>query len=63
VEDPCIESPANKLSKLSFMIKSVKEIMSPFMIRNIYFSKFQSLLWFRILFWGGIMKKIKKKYF
>jgi hypothetical protein len=27
----------NKLSKVSFMIKSLKEIMSPHMIHNIYF--------------------------
>jgi len=30
--------------------KSLKEIISPFMIYNIYFSKLQSLLQFRILF-------------
>jgi hypothetical protein len=32
-----VQSPANKLSKLSFMIKSLKEIMSPFMICNTVF--------------------------
>jgi len=36
------------------MIKSHKEILSPNMIRNIYFTKFQSLLQFGILFWGGM---------
>jgi hypothetical protein len=35
------------------MIKSLKEILSPNMIQNIYFTKFQSLLQFGILFWGG----------
>ena len=47
-----IQSLASKLSKVSFMIKSLKEILSPNMIHNIYFTKFQSLLWFDILFWG-----------
>jgi hypothetical protein len=36
------------------MIKSSKEILSPCMIRNIYFTKFQTLLRSGILFWGGI---------
>ena len=35
------------------MIKSLKGILSPYMIRNIYFTKFQALLRFGILFWGG----------
>jgi hypothetical protein len=49
-----IQSLESKLSKVSFMIKSLKEILSPNMIRNIYFTKFQSLLHFGILFWGGL---------
>ena len=48
-----IQILANKLSKVSFMIKSLKGILSPYMIRNIYFTKFQALLRFGILFWGG----------
>ena len=47
-----VQSLASKLSKVSFMTKSLKEILSPNMIRNIYFTKFQSLLQFGILFWG-----------
>ena len=39
-----IQSLANSLCKVAFMIKSLKNIMSPYMIRNIYFSKLQSLL-------------------
>ena len=35
---------ANKLSKVLFMIKSLKGILSPYMIQNIYFTKFQALL-------------------
>jgi hypothetical protein len=34
------------------MIKSLKEVLSPNLIRNIYFTKFHSLLRFGILFWG-----------
>ena len=51
-----VQSLASKLSKVSFMIKSLKEIFIPNMIQNIYFIKFQSFLWFGILFgwgWGG----------
>jgi len=39
-----IQVLANNLSKVSFMIKSSKEILNPYMIRNIYFTKFQALL-------------------
>ena len=49
-----VQSLANKLSKVSFMIKSSKGILSPYMIRNVYFTKFQALLRFGILFWGGV---------
>jgi len=48
-----VQSLASKLNKVFFMIKSLKEVLSPNMIRNIYFTKFQSLLRFGILFWGG----------
>jgi len=48
-----VQSLANKLSKVSFMIKSSKGILSPYMIRNVYFTKFQALLWFGTLFWWG----------
>jgi len=40
-------------SKVSFMIKTLKEFLSPYMIRHIYFTKFQAILRFGILFWGG----------
>jgi len=47
-----VQSLANKLSNVSFMIKPLKGVLSPNMIRNIYFTKFQSLLWVDILFFG-----------
>jgi hypothetical protein len=49
-----IQSLAKKQCKVAFMIKSLKKIMSPHMTCNIYFSKFQSLLRFGILFCGGL---------
>jgi len=41
-----------KLCKVVFMIKSLKEVWSLNLIQNIYFTKFHSILWFGILFWG-----------
>jgi hypothetical protein len=49
---PHIQLQAGKLCKVAFMIKSLKEVLSPNLIRNIYFTKFHSLLWLGILFWG-----------
>ena len=49
-----VQTLASKLSKASFKINSLKEILNPNMIRNIYFTLFQSLLRFGILFSGGV---------
>jgi len=49
-----LQSLAHKLSKVSFMIKTLKETLSPCMIRHIYFTKFQAILRSGILLWGGI---------
>jgi hypothetical protein len=43
---------ADKLCKVAFVINSLKEVLSPNLIRNIYFTKFHSLFRFGILFWG-----------
>ena len=52
-----IQLLAGKLCKVAFMIKSVKEVLSLNLIRNVYFTKFHSLLRFGMLllffFWGG----------
>ena len=48
-----IQLLAGKLSKVASMIKSLKEVLSPNLIRNIYFTKFHSFLQFGILFCGG----------
>jgi hypothetical protein len=46
-----IKSLTSKLSEVSFMIKFLKEVLSPNVIRNIYFTKFQSLLW--LVYYSG----------
>ena len=48
-----IQSSENKLSKASFMIKFSEGILSIYMIQNIYFTKFQALLRFGLLFFLG----------
>jgi hypothetical protein len=49
-----LQTLAHTLSKIAFMIKSLNEILSPHMMRHIYFTKFQATLRSGILFWGGI---------
>jgi len=49
-----VQSLANKLRKVSFMIKSSKGILSPYVIQSVYFTKSQALLWCGILSWVGI---------
>ena len=43
---------AGELCKVAFMIKSLKEVLSPNLIRNIYYTNFHSVLRFGILFGG-----------
>jgi hypothetical protein len=49
-----IQSLSSKLSKTVFMIKSLRGVLSPNILRCIYFGKFQSLLRYGIIFWGGV---------
>ena len=58
-----IQSLASKLSKVSFTIKSLRETLSPNLIRNIYFAKFQSLLCSGIQFGGGIGGELNARLF
>jgi hypothetical protein len=51
-----LQTLAHKLNNVSFMITSLKETLSPNMIRHIYFTKFQAILRSGILFWGGISR-------
>ena len=48
-----VHSLSLQLSKVPYLIKSFKEIMSSCMIRNIYHSKFQSLLRYGTIFGEG----------
>jgi hypothetical protein len=58
-----VQSLASKLRKVSFMIKSPKEILSTNMIQNIYFTKFQSLLRVGTLFWGELGGELNTRIF
>jgi hypothetical protein len=49
-------SLCSSLSKLSYNIKSLKAVLSPYMPRNIYFAHFQLYLRYGIIFWEGIVK-------
>jgi hypothetical protein len=48
-----IKSLSPKLSKVCYVIKSLKEVMSPCMIRSIYYAHFHALLRYGIIFCGG----------
>jgi hypothetical protein len=48
-----IQSLCSKLSKTSYMIKTLRGVLSPNILRSIYFGKFQSLLRYKIIFCGG----------
>jgi hypothetical protein len=42
-----------KLCKVVYMVKILKETMSPYMMINIYFSNFESCFRYGIILWGG----------
>jgi hypothetical protein len=50
---------SQKLSKVYYIIESLKKVMGPHIIRSIYRANFQSLLRYGIIFWGGGNKSIK----
>ena len=54
---------ASKLCKVLYMIKSLRETLSTYMTRNLYFTKFQSILRFGILLWRGVGGKLNRKIF
>ena len=41
------------LSEVVYMIVSLQDIVSTYIFRNIYVTKFQSVLRYSIIFWGG----------
>jgi hypothetical protein len=48
-----IQSLCLKLNKACYIIKSLKDIASLYTLRNKYFAKFQSLVSYGLIFWGG----------
>jgi hypothetical protein len=56
-----------KLGKTIYLIKSLRGSVSQTVLRNVYLAKFQSVLKYGIIFWGGVQKdsetlfKLQKK--
>jgi hypothetical protein len=56
-----------KLNKALYLIKSLRDSVSLPILRNVYFTEFESILKYGIIFWGGGPKdadtvfKIQKK--
>ncbi|PNF17023.1 hypothetical protein B7P43_G02754 [Cryptotermes secundus] len=56
-----------KLSKTLYLIKSLRDSVSQSVLRNVYLAKFESVLKYGIIFWGGVKKdsetlfKLQKK--
>jgi hypothetical protein len=48
-----------KLSKISYLIKSLRDIVSQTVLINVYYAKFESVLKCGIIFWGGVQKDFK----
>jgi hypothetical protein len=48
-----IQALCLKLNKVCYIIKSLKDVASFYILRNIYFAKFQSLVSYGLIFWGG----------
>ena len=58
----------SKINKVSYMISSLTGDLDLFMLRNIYFTKFQYLIRYGIILWGGEREsvkvlKIRKRFF
>jgi hypothetical protein len=62
-----IQYVSQKLSKNIYLIKSLRDSVSQTVLRNVYFAKFESVLKYGIIFWGGMQKdsetlfKLQKK--
>jgi hypothetical protein len=48
-----------KLSKIIYLKKSLRDTMSQTVLINVYYAKFESVLKYGIIFWGGIQKDFK----
>jgi hypothetical protein len=51
--DAHTKSLSSKLSKICYMIRSLKGVTSSHIIRNIYFAYFHAHLRYGVIFWGG----------
>jgi hypothetical protein len=49
-----IKALCANLSKVCYMIKMLKDELNLYMLRNIYFAKFQSVMRYGIILWGGV---------
>jgi hypothetical protein len=46
-------SLSSKLSKICYMIRSLKDVTNPHIIKSIYFAYFHAHLRYGVIFWGG----------
>jgi hypothetical protein len=51
-----------KLSKIIYLIKSLRDTVSQTVFINVYYAKFQSVLKYGIIFWGGVQKDFKTSF-
>jgi hypothetical protein len=48
-----------KLSKIIYLIKSLRDRVNQTVLINVYYVKFESVLKYGIIFWGGVQKDFK----
>jgi hypothetical protein len=48
-----------KLSKVIYLIKSLRDTVSQTVLINVYYAKFESVLKYDIIFWGEVQKDFK----
>jgi hypothetical protein len=48
-----------KLSKIIYLIKSLRDTVSQTVLINVYYAKFESVLKYGIIFWGGVQNDFK----
>jgi hypothetical protein len=54
-----IQTLCTNLSKVCYIVKMSKNDVSFYVLRNIYFAKFQSLMRYGIILWGGASENTK----
>jgi hypothetical protein len=48
-----------KLSKIIFLVKSLRDTVSQTVLITVYYAKFESVLKYGIIFWCGVYKDFK----